>query len=225
MSIYTPTASTLAPYDCPDDGDDVTANSVNIALHHLGDAIKSLTPTTTREVSPDDVRMESGLLSASPAFASLGTLTFVSTTHVENSHTTLGTIVVKTVSTMADARVFYIPLGDLSSYNGYTLTSAVLRVIGKAGHGGLPALMPRVAVVRRGSSATTGLLSTSWALDTSGSTGAYETEHDLTFTADQNNVIDTSQYTYALLLQNEGNTNATNGLQVRRITLSLTAPV
>lgn len=224
MSTYNPTASRMGSITLPADGENIDAADVNGPFQEVSDGVALLQPTTTREVAADGVRMESGLVAASTAFASLGTLTFTSTTHIENSHTQLGTIVMKTVSTMADARVFYIPLDDLGSYNGYTLTTAVMRVLGKAGHGALPSLMPRIAVVRYGVSATTGLLSTSWAVDASGSTGAYEVEHSITFTADQNNVIDTSQYRYALLLQNEGSTNATNGLQARRIILTLTAP-
>lgn len=37
-SAYTPTPTPLAAYNCPDDGDKITAASVNVPLKHLGDA-------------------------------------------------------------------------------------------------------------------------------------------------------------------------------------------
>lgn len=224
MSTYNPVASKLGSITLPADGENIDAADVNGPFQDVSDAVTLLQPTTTREVSPGAVRSISGLLAASPAFASLGTLSLPTSTDIENSHTQLGAFVTKTANTMADAKVFDVPLVALGHYNGYTLTTAVVRVMGKAGHAGVPAMLPRIAVVRHGNSATTGLLSTNWALDASASTGAYEVEHAITFTADQNNVIDTSLYEYSLLLQNEGSTNATNGLQVRRIILTLTAP-
>lgn len=42
---YTPTPQPLASYLCPDDGDDVTAASVNVALKHLGDAVAHVKAT------------------------------------------------------------------------------------------------------------------------------------------------------------------------------------
>lgn len=224
MSTYVPTRVGITSITLPADGEDVDAASVNVPLEAVADGVYTITPTPTCEVDPDSVRFWSGLLSASPAFASLGTLSIMGSTDIENSHTQLGAFVTKTVSTMADARVFYIPLPDLGRYNSYTLVSAALRVKGKAGHAGVPGMPPRIALVRFGASATTGLLAAGWTVDAPADAAAYETEHAITQTTDQNRVIDTSQYRYALLLQNEGSTNATNGLEVRRLILTLTAP-
>jgi hypothetical protein len=224
MSLHTPVADGLAPYDCPDDGDDVTAASVNIGLHHLGNALEAIYPRTTVEIAPDAVRWYTDPAGPSPAFAALGTLNLVTSTQIDNQGAQLGYFYSKTVSVMNDAIVFVIPLDDLARFHGWSLTTAVLKVIGKAGHAALPANMPRIAVVRYGASATTGLLSTSWAVDASANTAAYQAEHNITFTADQNQTIDASQYRYAMLFQNEGNTNALNSLQARRIVLTMAAP-
>ena len=96
--------------------------------------------------------------------------------------------------------------------------------MGKAGHAGLPAGMPAMALVRFGSSANTSLHSTVWHLDTSANAAAYEVEHNISISPDQNAVIDCSQYQYALLLQNESGANALDSLEYRRIVLTLTAP-
>lgn len=223
---YTATAHGLAAFNCPDDGDKITAASVNVALQHLGDAVKNVTPPTTLSLSADRARLyvPEGAITIGPALGSLTTLSVISSTPVENSDTQLGVLVAKTALTMAQAFILYMPLDELLHYNGYTIASCVLKVKGKAGHGALPVAMPRISLVRFGASANTALHSSTWVVDTAASVGAYEVEHNITLTPDQNAVVDVTQYQYALLVQNEGNTNATNGLQFRRIVLTLTAP-
>jgi hypothetical protein len=123
------------------------------------------------------------------------------------------------------ANVFGIEIGtDLHPYHGWTLSSCVLTLKGKSGHGGLPALMPRAALARYDAGSSASLCSTAWAVDSSASTGAYEASHTITLTVDQNNVIDVDSYDYIFLVQNEGNTNATTGLKIDKIVLTFTAP-
>jgi hypothetical protein len=224
MTLYAPTAHRLASYDCPDDGDDVTAASVNIGLQHLGDAVKAVTPPTTLSLSADRVRLVVSSTTSSPALTALGTLAFPQATELENSDSQLGVIVTKTVSPMTDTMLLYLPLDELLHYNGWTIASCVLKVKGKAGHAALPVGMPQIALVRFGASANTSLHASTWIADSAANVAAYEVEHDITLTPNQNAVIDSSQYQYALLVQNEYNTNALNGLQFRRIVLTLTGP-
>lgn len=228
MSIYTPTAKGLVPYDCPDDGDDVDAASVNVGLQHLGDVTRLLMPGTAIACMPDAVRLivpTSSAPAAGPALNAMGTFVPLTSAQVDNNGTQLGFVRFVTVNSMAQAAIMHIPLDELTAYNGWTLVSAVAKLKGKAGHGGLPADMPRIAVVRFGASANAALNSGSdWQVDGAGSVGAYEADHDVTYTCNQNNVIDCSQYRYALLLQNESNTNSLDSLTAKLITLNLTAP-
>lgn len=227
MSIYTPSRVGLVPFDRPDDGDDVTAASVGVALEALADGILAISPPVTLSLSPDRVRLMRTTASSpgpSPALASLGTLVLPVTTEVANSDSQLGVLVALTTNPMTGTMTLYLPLDELLHYHGYTIASCKLKVKGAAGHGGLPGGMPRISLVRFGASANAGLHSTTWVLDTAANVAAYEVEHDITLTPDQNAVIDCEQYQYALLVQNEYGANVVSGLQFRRIVLTLTAP-
>jgi len=226
MSTYNPSRVGLVPFERPDDGDDVTAASVGVAIEALADGIFAISPPVTLSLSADRVRLARATASvlASPALGALGTLVLPLATELENSDTQLGVIVAKTVNAMTNTMLLYLPLDELLHYHGYTIASCKLKVKGAAGHGALPAGMPRICLVRFGASANAGLHSTTWVLDTAANVAAYEVEHDITLTPDQNAVINCEQYQYALLVQNEYGANSAIGLQFRRIVLTLTAP-
>lgn len=223
MTTYNPTAVGLTSYTIPADGEDVTAASVNVALEALGDGIKAIMPSTTLFVTPDSVRWVTGLLAPSIGVTSLGTLVQATNTDFDNENAALGFLYWKTVNTMNNAEVAVIPL-PLTTCNGWTISAAHIDAIGKTGHGALPGNMPRIALIRHGTGSNTSLCSTTWAVDSAADVAAYEVEHTITLSPDQNNVIDLTQYSYSLLVQNEGNTNATIGFQARRIFIGLTAP-
>lgn len=125
----------------------------------------------------------------------------------------------------AIARGFMWPIDDML-VDGATLLSATLRVYGQNAHGALPALMPKFGIVRSNDAgASVALLSTGSGLATDASAGvaAYETAHDIVYTANQNNVIDKASYGYSVVVFNEGHTNAQDDLAVVSLEVSLTA--
>ena len=226
MSTYSPNRVGLTDITVPADGEDVDAASVNVPIEALADGVLARTPSMTLSLSADAVRLMvgTGAGTASPALNALGTLVVPLSTEIENSDTQLGVIVTKTVNGMTSTMLLYIPLPEMLSFHGYTVASCVLKVLGKTGHAALPGGMPRIALVRFGASANTSLCSTTWNLDTAADAAAYEVEHDITITVDQNAVVDCSQYQYALLVQNEYGSNSLDTLQFRRIVLTFTAP-
>ena len=107
--------------------------------------------------------------------------------------------------------------------NGATITSALLILNGAAGHGGLPAMMPALGLVRHDHVADTwASLKSGTAMvdDTSASVAAYEAIHGITCNADQNNVVDVTTYSYYAIVCNEGDVNATASLRLRQIVLT-----
>lgn len=123
----------------------------------------------------------------------------------------------------AIAHGYRFPLRD-SLVDGATLLSAVVRLRGIGGHGALPLLMPKVGIHRADIDGFgNDLLLAGVVADTSASVAAYEASHDVTFTPNQNNVIDSGTYTYWLTLWNEGSTSALTGLEVHGWTLNMSS--
>lgn len=112
------------------------------------------------------------------------------------------------------AHAYIMPLTSAHLSNGRTLSTVKLRLAAVGSHIGLPTQMPALYVGRVDrtsvTNAETALKSSAngWAVDASANVAAYETNHDITFTADQNNSIDLSQYIYTLTFAYEGGTNA-----------------
>jgi len=109
---------------------------------------------------------------------------------------------------------------------GSTLSSVLLILRGAAGHGALPAMMPALGVTRLDHVADTwASLKSGTAMtdDASASVVAYEASHGITATLDQNNVIDTTTYSYFAVICNEGHTNATTQLRLQQLIVTMTA--
>jgi hypothetical protein len=128
--------------------------------------------------------------------------------------------VVDTGSAIARGLIFGI--SDLL-IDGATIASCTLSLWGAfsgPSHASLPALMPKFGILRISSAgAGVALLSTGGGLvtDTAASVGVYESQHDVVFTPDQNNIVDKSQYSYSLIVFNEGHTNAQGVLGITGI--------
>lgn len=108
-------------------------------------------------------------------------------------------------------------------HNGATLSSIVLQVQGAAAHAGLPGTQLSAGIFRKAkfSSGLTSLRSAGdFATDAQASTGAYQASHTLSLSPDQNNVIDTTAYSYHLQLWDEFGANALIGATVHGIELT-----
>ena len=133
------------------------------------------------------------------------------------------------VSGAVNPYAYLLPLRQLhnGAVSGATLQTATIQLIGSAS-GGLPAVMPAIGIFR--TSATTsvsGAVSllaagspTGYQSDTSGSLGAYSTLHTITYTPTQNNLIDTTQYNYYMVILDGCSTNATVGAIYFGVSLS-----
>lgn len=108
--------------------------------------------------------------------------------------------------------------------NGATLASVALTLVGTAGHVALPGVMPRLRVAAYDAVAFTAasLYSGGAVADGSASTAAYQTNHAVTVTCNQNNTIDKASKTYAVIVWNEGYTNAISGLALLGLKLTQT---
>lgn len=124
----------------------------------------------------------------------------------------------------ASTRHLCVSLDD-SLVHGATLDSVKLYLSGKAGHGGLPAVMPALSIVRYNASAGTlaELRAAGMRDDQSGGVAAYEALHSITYTCDQNHTIDRSQYTYSAIICNEADTNALNQLKLYNLELTMSS--
>lgn len=121
-------------------------------------------------------------------------------------------------ATTAKAAVYYI---DSVVPNGATITSVQAVVEGSSTHSGLPALMPRLRV--QDTAMYTLHSSGDYVSDTSASVGAYEAQHTITATCDQNNVVDkTSAYRILASVSNEGGTNAIIGFTIAYVKVTFT---
>lgn len=110
---------------------------------------------------------------------------------------------------------------ELGAESAVTVTQIRARLAPAAGHGGLPANMPSVALwywdVSTGSSfivATQG--------DTSGSVGVYEAQHLVTLTL--SHALSISGRRYVIYVNGESSTNAATGLRLVSLDISWTAP-
>lgn len=105
---------------------------------------------------------------------------------------------------------------EIPTHEGATLYSVVLYFHTATGRGSLPTNLPKFGVFRYDLSGTASLLSTGGGYSTyptPGSVGAYETASikSLFYYADQNNVIDTSTYSYSAHFTNENGGGAITG--------------
>jgi hypothetical protein len=127
------------------------------------------------------------------------------------------------VSASASAWTYYLPIRQL--HNGATLASATLYMQGASGHSNLPAVMPAFGLFRFSS-----LTSGSWNMmgspfyvsDTTAVVATYKTVHSWTFTCTAANVIETTQYYYAVLIWDECSTNSAPANVYYGLTLSYT---
>jgi hypothetical protein len=110
--------------------------------------------------------------------------------------------------------------------HGATLGSVKLILGGNGAHLGLPAVMPALGIVRHEPLAdTTASLHSTTPMkdDASASAAAFDAIHSITFTPDQNNEIDLTQYSYYAVVCNEGHTNALAELRLRQLIITMTA--
>lgn len=124
----------------------------------------------------------------------------------------------------ASTRHLIISLDDALCH-GATLEYAVLYLTGKAGHAGLPAVMPALSIVRWDATIGTvqALRAAGMVDDASGSTAAYQALHGITYTCDQNHTIDKGNYNYGAIICNEADTNALNQLRLWGLELNQSA--
>ncbi len=235
---YSPTPVSLTTITCPDDGDARVAASVNAAAEGLANAISyEKARVTTLTARQGLVRLAS--------FANLGMI-WESTTAIAPSITTGSywpvvagaTTGLQVLTGSGQGRIFQnrVNAGSTAAW-GYkfgidhllvdatTLTTCVLRLAGNTMHiaGSVPAVMPQFGIVRStNDDVVSGLLTTNMAPDTSASGTAFAAVHSITFTADQNNVIDTSLYSYSLVFFTEASTNALAGEALYSIKLTMT---
>ncbi len=127
-----------------------------------------------------------------------------------------------TASTDAtDAYAFRMPLNE-HLIDGATIASAVLTYTPPGSSA--PAVMPQFTIAR---APLSGLTPTSVHLRAAGfmiDTGSYAAgvSKDVTFTADQNNVIDLSAYTYDIILFDEHGASGSAGNMFQRVSLTMT---
>lgn len=112
-------------------------------------------------------------------------------------------------------------------HNGATLSTVVLNYIAASGHSAVPAAgdMPGLDVYRRSApSGSPGALAAATARIVESNVTLWNTtEHQVTYTCTQNNLIDTSAYTYSLVFQDECGANALPGGALRCVVLNFTA--
>ena len=127
-------------------------------------------------------------------------------------------------NTTASTRHLIVSIDDALCH-GATLETASLYLQGKAGHAGLPAVMPGLSIVRWDATIATvqSLRAAGMVDDASGTTAAYQALHGITFTPDQYNVIDKGNYNYGAVICNEADTNALNQLRLYGLELTMSA--
>lgn len=210
----------------PSDGDDISAASVNAALEGLADRTNYLFAGGAGQVY-----VPAGQGSVQQRTALDTPLLFAGSYRYPTPNAADGIVLALTgfqisqVTTGANvAWGFRVPLSHYMPH-GARLTSAAARIRPAAGHAGLPGLMPTWGIARttREDSAAS-LLSTGspmgTVVDTSASVTAYETDHDIVLTPDQNNIIDRTQYSYMAVFYGEGGTNALANLALYGFKLS-----
>jgi len=103
--------------------------------------------------------------------------------------------------------------------HGATWTGVTLRLKGKAGHGGLPANMPTLRSVKHVISTDTDT-SLDYDTDSSATTGAYETAHDVTNSFSE--VIDSTTGVYTVRIISEFGANALDNMEIHGVTVTYT---
>lgn len=219
-TVYTPTPTIMpATITLPQDlVDQRTAASVNVPFQTLADAIAYLTGTVT---TYRGVNRPAAYVSAGPAVAGDTAQTAVVVAGGAYSYELKFDTA---YDGGAQGRIMYFPLTDLQTDD--VITAATVYVTPAGAHGGLPALMPGICLIRRlrSTGVISSLQSAGFALDTSAGVGAYEATHPIETGAaiDQNNTVKNQDYEYFLLVQNEGNTNALPYLDVGGAYLTIT---
>jgi len=124
----------------------------------------------------------------------------------------------------ASTRHLCISLDD-SLVHGATLDSVKLYLRGKAGHGGLPVVLPALSIIRYDASTNTivELRAAGMRDDPAPDVATYEAVHSISYACDQNHTIDRSAYTYSAIICNEADTNSLNQLKLFNIELTMTA--
>ncbi len=104
--------------------------------------------------------------------------------------------------------------------HGQVLTSVSVSIEPNSGHGGLPANMPRMDVIKR-DLVTSTASSIAFKVDASGSTGAYETAHSLTPTS-FSETVDRSTYAYYVKFISEYGVNSVSSLKILGVSYTVT---
>jgi hypothetical protein len=221
MSIYTPTAVRMTPFDTPDDGDDVSAASVGIGLEALADGVEWLNDRVGPSTLIVPIVGQPLYVTATGGAASALDMTvYAPTASQEYAPITAANTGIKqsqklraeVVSTGSTNWGWLVPLDRLPA--GATLTAARLRLVIKGAHAALPTRQPYFGIFRCGdptglSALPTALLSTGNGLAqlAIGAVGLYDGDQTLAFAADQNNTIDATKR-YVAHIWDEGGTNA-----------------
>jgi hypothetical protein len=106
---------------------------------------------------------------------------------------------------------YYLPLRQL--HQGATLSSVAIWLQGVSTHSALPAVMPSLGIFRQqtsspGASAASLNSGAQFIADPTVVLATYKSWHSWSFTCNQNNVIDVTQYQYFAVVWDEGFTNA-----------------
>lgn len=103
--------------------------------------------------------------------------------------------------------------------HGAVLTAVSVRVAAVGGHGGLPGTMPRIFVTRHNDTGAHTSLGNQ--IDTSASTGTYQTAHDITLSG-LSETIDRTLYRYSARLTGEAGANFIAGLRAVYVSCTYT---
>lgn len=129
------------------------------------------------------------------------------------------------VTDNASRRVYQI---DLPVPDGAVITSIVARLTPSGAAIALPSQMPFVGAVRMAGTGTpmaAHLLAAGLVFDSSPNIAAYNIEHTITYTPDQNNAVDFALYRYGLFLgQSSGAAGFGNGDMWRSVDVTMTIP-
>jgi hypothetical protein len=115
---------------------------------------------------------------------------------------------------------------DLNPYlvQGARLASCQPNIQGFS-HAGLPGLMPRYTVLRTAidpvNTTIENLYSGGFFVDVAANAAAFDTVRQLSGALDQNQLIDLNEYSYHVLVVNEGQTNSQPGLLIYGFELSM----
>jgi hypothetical protein len=235
-------------FTIPDDGDDDAAGTFNIASEALGDrtaflklrtdSVEELIApagtgyppftnprTRIRCVSIHNFAITSGLATRAKTapFAPFGGSNFTADTANASIVSGCLTFLATPGATTTQGVQYCI---DPFVHNGATLSQLLISLQPAAGHGLLPTTQVSAGLFRKALAATT-LTSLQSAGDflTDAQSGVtpYQNPHDLTITPNQNNVIDTSAYSYFLQIWNEFGTNSLPNLRVFGMQVTHTA--